>query len=66
MHFLFLEAEAKPNMDVVILTIICQRHQPVQLRLIKQVNVHHVQVVPAFQMMTLHAHTIMCALVPMA
>ena len=66
MRLTFLEAEAKPNMDVVILTITCQRHQRLQLRLIKQVSVHHVQVVPVFQMMTLYAHTIMCALVPMA
>ena len=66
MHFLFLDPEVKLNMDVAILTITCQHHQPLQLRLIKQVSVHHVQVVPAFQTMTLHAPTIMCALVSMA
>ena len=69
MRLNFLEQaakKAKPNMDVVILTITCQRHQRLQLRLIKQVSVHHVQVVPVFQMMTLYAHTIMCALVLMA
>jgi hypothetical protein len=53
MHLILLEP-VQQNMDVVILTITCQRHQPLQLRLIKQVNVHHVQVVPAFQMITLY------------
>ena len=68
MHFIILEAlePAQQNMDVVILTHTCQHHQPLQLRLRRQVNVHHVQVVPAIQMMTLYAPTIMSALVPMA
>jgi hypothetical protein len=62
---MFLEA-AKQNMDVAILTITCQHHQPLQQRLIKQVNAHRVQVVPVFQTMTLFAPTIMCAFVQMA
>jgi len=50
----FLGPEAKQNMDVAILTITCQRHQPLQPRLMKQVNVHHVyQVVPPLKMMKL-------------
>jgi len=67
MHLKFLEPEARPNMDVVVITNTCQPHQPRHKRLSKQLSVHLVPLVSvsSVKTMTLCARHRLHAPVPM-